>query len=290
MRNFRGGFVIGLLFFVSALYGQQSAPPVVVGDAISNKAVQEARDTLIRATPKLLNLQVNEFDILESASPDPMAWFKYLGGNEDEFIQRLYMQPGQSLTIFMKRRGEPKARLHELKGFKNPWTVVIGVQQGQVGWIVVKNNPDPKQPPIQVDTVIITTGEAPPDPDKPPPPTDEFFKRLSVAFQKDVAAGIGDKTWVKKLSGVYDSASRDNLESIRTFEDLDSLLYEAAKTSGIPDYNKALTSLRAAIRQEFFSTLSITENDRTTNLTADTRRTAKSLFSKLAVALGKLSQ
>lgn len=246
---------------------------------------ERAGDTsaqLQHASVKALSLAVGEFEIIEPAPSvtGPLLWLT----SQTSCVQIIQVVPQQPLAIWMKRRGEAIAKLHQFPARSVSWIIVIGVQAGQSSVIVIRNGLKADQPPELVDMVEVSVGGPAPVP--PTPPVDDaLVKALQSAFQRDQQAGLASRPWLLTLAGVYQTASRDSLASIRTVGELDTWLNTARLKAGIPDADKTLPALRERIRQEWLAHLKITDADHAVVLTPETRRLAQQFLARLARAL-----
>lgn len=255
---------------------------ITIGDAIPAGEVAQARATLEKATPKTLALQVGEFEVLEPAKSltSPLLWVI----SDDTVVQRMEIAAQQPLGLWMKRRGEVTPKLHQFPAKPFPWVILVGVKQGAATIQVIRNGNTAGSPPVVIDTLAVSVGGPAPAPPTPPV-EDALTKALRAAWQQDQQAAKADRRWMQALAGIYEAASRDSLETVKTAGDLDQLLHAARQAAGIPDPDQALPNLRERLRQELLTQLSIPENGNTVPLTAPTRQTARQLFARIAHAL-----
>lgn len=261
-------------------------PQIIVGDAIPLEELAQARAKLERAAPRSLTLEPGEFVVLEPAKTltGPLLWFM----PNEAVLQRIDVAAQQPLGLWMKRRGEPMARLHQFPARPQGWVILMGGQPGTSQVVVIRNGTD-KGPPVVVDTLVVSVGGPAPGPPTPPV-EDDLTKVLRTAWQKDAAANQADRKWLGPLAGIYDAASRDSLDMVKTAGDLDTLLHAARQAAGIPEPDAALPSVRQRIRQELLTQLKVPENGASQPFTADDRRRAQHVLSRIAHALEVLSR
>lgn len=274
-----------LIVVVCLLLGQASCfAQVIVGDAVPPGDLAAARATLEKATAKALTLEPGEFEVLEPAKSvtGPLLW---LSSNEAA-LQRIEVAANQSLGLWMQRRGEPTARLHQFPAKPVTWVILIAAKSGNAQLTVIRNGTG-TGPPVVVDTLVVTVGHPGPP---PPPPEDELTKALRAAWQQDVVAGVGDKKWLVALAKVYETASRNPLNAVKTAGDLDQLLHTARQAAGIPPVETALTQLRQRLRTEMLTLLKVPEDGATQPCTSDDKHRARQLFARIAQALEVLSR
>lgn len=237
---------------------------------------------LQRGSVKVLSLATGEFEIIEPAPnvSGPLLWLT----SQTQCLQIIHVVPQQTLAIWMKRRGETNAKLHQFPARSASWIIVIGVQPGQSSVMVIRNGAKADQPPELVDRVEVSVGGPAPVPPTPPV-EDALVKALRNAFERDEKAGLASKPWLLALAEVYQTASRNSLTSIQTIGELDTFLNNARLKAGIPDADKTLPALRECIRQEWLAQLQITDADHAIVLTPETRRLVQQFLSRLARAL-----
>jgi hypothetical protein len=274
-----------LMVVVCLLLGQATSfAQVIVGDAVPATDLAVAKAMLERATPKALTLEPGEFEVLEPAKAltGPLLW---LTSNEAA-LQRIEVAANQPLGLWMKRRGEPAARLHQFPAKPVTWVILIAAKSGSAQLTVIRNGSG-TGPPVVVDTLVVTVGNPQPP---PAPPEDELTKRLRAAWEQDVVAGLAVKRWLIALAGIYDKASRDSFEAVKTAGDLDQHLHLARQTAGVPPVEQALPQLRQRLRTEMITQLKVPENGASQPFTQDDKSRARQLFSRFAQALEVLSR
>jgi hypothetical protein len=257
---------------------------VIVGDAVPPGDIAAARAMLERATPKALTLEPGEFEVLEPAKnlTGPLLWLS----SHEAVLQRIDVAAQQPLGLWMKRRGEPTARLHQFPAKPMAWVILIGAKAGN-GQLTVIRNGTGTGPPVVVETLVVTVGSPGPP---PPPPEDELTRALRAAWQQDVAVGVGDKKWLIALAGIYETASQNPLEAVKTAGDLDQLLHTARQAAGIPPVEQALTQLRQRLRTEMLTQLKVPEDGASQPINSDGKQRARQLFARIAQALEVISR
>lgn len=260
---------------------------ITVGDAVQQSDVEQARATLEKATPKTLTLQIGEFEVIEPAKGviGPLLW---IVSNEAN-VQRIEVAANQPLGVWLKRRNEAVPRLHQFPAKPFPWVILVGIKAGASTIHIIRNGATATSSPTVVDKLEVTIGGSVP-PTPPTPVEDDLTKALRAALKADQQTNKADRQWILALAGIYDAASRDSLESIKTAGELDQLLNTARQTAGIPEPDQALPSVRQRIRQELLTRLNIPENGSSQPLTAESRKLAKTILNNIAHALEVISQ
>lgn len=260
---------------------------IIIGDAVQQSEVEQARATLTKATPKTLTLQVGEFEVIEPAKAvtGPLLWIL---ANETS-LQRIEVAANQPLGLWLKRRGDATPRLHQFPAKPFPWVILVGVKTGRSTIHVIRNGATAVAAPAVVDKFDVTIGNPVP-PTPPQPVEDDLTQALRAALKVDQQVNQADRKWLMALAGIYDAAGRDSLESIKTAGELDQLLNAARLAAGIPEPDQALAHVRQRIRQELLNRLNIPENGQAQPLTTESRKLAKTVLINIAHALEALSQ
>jgi len=255
---------------------------ITVGDAVQQTDIDLAKATLEKATPKTLTLQVGEFEVIEPAKgiTGPLLW---IISNETS-IQRIEVAANQPLALWLKRRGETAPRLHQFPAKPFPWVILVGIKTGASTIHIIRNGTTATSAPTIVDKLEVTIGGSIP-PTPPTPVEDDLTQALRTALKLDQQANQADRKWLLALAGIYEAASRDSLESIKTAGELDQLLNTARQAAGIPEPDRALPNVRQRIRQELLTRLNIPENGQSQPLTAESRKLAKTVLQNIANAL-----
>ncbi|HQR06358.1 MAG TPA: hypothetical protein PLN21_06025 [Gemmatales bacterium] len=276
-------FAMWLLLVMPTLAHAQ----ITVGDAVQQSEVEQARATLEKATPKTLTLQVGEFEVIEPAKgvTGPLLW---IVSNEVN-VQRIEVAANQPLGLWLKRRGETTPKLHQFPAKPFPWVILVGIKAGASTIHIIRNGATATSAPAIVDKLEVTIGGSVP-PTPPTPVEDDLTQALRAALKVDQQANKADHKWVLALAGIYDAASRDSLESIKSAGELDQLLNTARQAAGIPEPDQALPTVRQRIRQELLTRLNISENGASQPLTAESRKLAKTILNNIAHSLESISQ
>ena len=269
---------------------QASLAQTIVGDAIPPADVNKALATIQQAAPKVIKLEVGEFEQLPQATMSPTLWFP-LPGSDETCVSMLSCKAGQTVAYFGKKRGETEAKLHNLTS-ATPWLLAIGAKPGVKSSVLFKNNDNKELPPIQTDQVQIIVGGADPlvDPDVKPPVTSDFEKQLLAAYNQDKVAGIANPVYAATLSQVFSRSAAAGFDDFKTLDELDAFLEEAALNGGVPPPNKSLTSTRIRIQSEIQKAVGITDADRTKPITSDMQKSLKAVFLRVAAGLKKLGK
>lgn len=262
---------------------------VVVGEFPPPEKIKEAKYTLATAEPKVLALNVGEFEIIEPAKSlagIPLYWHI----SDANIMQRIDVAANQTTGLWMKRRGEPEAKLHLFPARPVAWVILVGAKQGASSIAIIRNGLTSSEPPLVVDTVAVTVGTPKPIDPPLPPPDDPLVKAFRTAMAQDIAAGKGDKKWLLPLAGVYEAASNDSLDSLATMNDLDARLNSARIAAGIPDPDKQFLNLRRVIQSELYSQLGVSKDSGSIPFKVDTRRLAKAAMAKISASIEEIAK
>jgi len=284
-------FLLALMLLFPVAQPPTNPQAIHVGGNYSSVDIAKAQAIIAATQPKELKLKVGEFEIIEPSKDAKPLQFQYLTNN----CYRLYqVQPGETLVMVGVRRGDTERRLHRFEAKPYRWAVIEAVLQGSEVVVVNRNGAiADKDPPEEVERVLVLVGEPKPEPPpKPvdPPVEDALLKAFREAAQKDAAAGKADKRWILPLAGVYKSTSLDSLESLKTISDLDSRLNAMRVAADIPEPATQFFNLRMAIRIELLSRLGVSDVDSAKELTPGTRRLAKLAMGQISTALEVLAK
>lgn len=259
---------------------------ITIGDAIPAHEVEQAKAMIEKATPKTLTLQPGEFEVVEPAKgvKTPLLWLT----TPDAIVQRIEVAAQQPLALWMKRRGDAVPQLHQFPAKPVTWAIVVGVRQGTATVQIIRNGAN-NTAPVVIDTLVVSVGGPAPVPPTPPV-EDELTKSLRAALLQDQQAGRAEKKWLLALAGIYSTASRDSLESIKTASDLDNLLIAARQAAGIPDPELMLPTLRQRLRQELLTQLNVSDQTANQPFTIEARRIARQTLTHIAQALEAISR
>lgn len=273
-----------------AVVSQKNDTPagISVGGSYTTVELDKAKRIIAESQPKLLKLEVGEFEVIEPAASvtSPLLWIV----QDDSICQRIDIKPNQPFGVWMKRRGEATPRYHSFDAKPVGWILLIGVKQGQSITHIVKNGATDKEAPSVIDKLDVTVGEVVPPKPIDPPVDDPLVKTFRNAASKDATLGKADKKWLLPLAGIYEAASEDDLEGLSKISDLDSRLLAARKNVGIPEPDAQFPNLRDAIKQEIYRALNVSDADGGVTLTPDTKRLAKVCFGKISKALEVLAK
>jgi len=234
-----------LLLTSSSLYSQA----ITVGDAIPQKAVDEAKQTIASAQPKILKLAVGEFEVIDPAKGIvvPLLWL----GTDDTTITKIQVPSGQAVSIYSIRRGDKVAKHHTFAAKAYAWTILMGAKVGLNAITLIKSGDKPELIPVIVDTISVTVGDpapvpAPVDPDVPS--TDP----LVLAALADIKAGKGNVEDVLNYAAIYSMFSTQvkNDTTLVTVGDLFNQMNAAIDRLLGSDIEKAFPTLRKAMGKE----------------------------------------
>lgn len=278
--------VMLLLMLPSLAWGQA----VIVGEFPPAEKIKEARYTLATAEPKVLALNVGEFEIIEPAKSlagVPLYWHI----SDSSIMQRIDVAANQTTGLWMKRRGEPEAKLHLFPARPVAWVILVGAKQGASSIAIIRNGlVSTTDPPAVVDSVAVTVVAPKPVDPPQPPPDDPLVKAFRTAITQDVAAGKADKKWLLLLAGVYEMASEDELLNVKTMGALNDLIGAAIDKLKIPKPDLQFPSLRRAIQQEMFAKLGVNKDGGSMSLTNDLKVQARSCMARIAKALEEVAK
>jgi hypothetical protein len=186
----RHTFTILLLLWPALAWGQIPGGFTVGGSKPSKEQVQQAQKVIADATADdgVLRLEVGEFEVVQIKEENgklaivgPVAWFAV----NEAVVKRLDVPANHPFPIYLKRRGEPKAKLHVLPPQKHPYWLMIGDQVGNSPFLMVQNGADAAKPPVEAHRISVQVGPDKPKPDpdidpKPPGPVPIIDKGLRV--------------------------------------------------------------------------------------------------------------
>lgn len=208
----------------------------------------------------------------------------------DDCLKTILIPKGQAYEGWLVESGEFKWTRIEPVAWDR--VLVTGLKSGTATliWHMVQNGESEIVAAFQ-----FIIGKSIPKPVEPPddpvvPVDDELTKGMRAAFAKDTVAGIGNKQWLLPMAGIYEAASKDSLETIKTAGDLDNLLTAARVAAGIPDPDKTLTETRHFIKRQLQANLTGGVDAPATVLDAGKKALAKSLMGKVAESLEKLAK
>ena len=276
-----------MLYLVLFLFISVSsyAGDIIVGNTPPEQDTKVAKDTLSRSVPKIVPLSVNEFEVI---APDdkikvPLLWHPI----NAEIIQKIDIAANTPFMIFMKRRGETEAKLHQFLPRPTAWSIIIGMKNGKSSFIIVRNGDNNSSPPVVIDTVTFNVGDANDEDVVRPNPVSPFLADLKKAMQLDSVAGINDKNVLSKLAGIYRLTARSDLSSIETHAELTSFLLQSSQTAGLPDAFKVNTNVRKRIQKELLDRQGIDDTVASDTKKID-RKVVKEIMSDIASTLEAL--
>lgn len=280
-----------LLLFAPLLACGQS---IYIGDSIPQKAIEEAKQTLAAAQAKILRMNVGEFEVIEPAKNMQNVPMLQLPSNSPLFSMRV-IPAKQSHSVTGTRRGDTGLNEYYFPAKDYAWSIITGKKDGESAVDFVVNGATKEQPPSRVDTLSVIIGKPAPKPVDPPddpviPVDDDLTKGMRAAFAKDKVAGIGDTKWLLPMAGIFEAASKDGLDTVKTAGDLDNLLYAARVAAGIPDPDKTLSETRQFIKRQLQANLTGGVDAPATVMDAAKKTLAKSLMAKVAESLEKLTK
>jgi hypothetical protein len=267
---------------------------VIVGDVVLPKEVSAAKATLAKVKTKLIELNVGEFEVFEPSKTlvSPVLWL--LG--EKVNLGIVDVAANTTHSVWGKRRGEDKAKTHTFPAQQRPYRIVFGDSPGTLTVPVIANGKDNTEAPFVADTLLFQINGSTPKPDDPiipPPVEDTLVKKLQADYAADLAKFKADKKWVKALAGLYQMASANDLETVKTIKDLDDLLNSSRQAAGIPDPDMMLLTLRTTLRSKMLEAIGL--SDTTANidgipLSVDAKRSLKNAFGKFYTALMEVAK
>lgn len=186
-------FLLALMLLFPVAQPPTKPQAIHVGGNVTAAEVAQAKAILAASQPKELKLKVGEFEIIEPSKDAKPLQFQFLTNN----CYRLYqVQPGETLVMVGVRRGETERRLHRFEAKPYRWAVIEAVLQGSEVVVVNRNGAvADKDPPEEVERVLVLVGEPkphpPPQPDPPKPDPSpmpgEGFRVLIVRETKDLS-------------------------------------------------------------------------------------------------------
>lgn len=268
-----------------------AAGTLTVGSQFTTSEVDNARKLLQAIEPKKLEIKVGEFEAIEPAKSvtSPLLWVSM----DDTIVERIAIPKGQPCAIWMTRRGDAAPKLHLFEAKPFDWAILVGKKNGASTIQIIRNGDDATKPPVVIDRIDMTVGKPEPKPVDPPvdpPAEDRLVKTFREAAQQDAAANKSDKKHLLALSRVYKKVSEDTLEALKTMSDLDSRLLAERIAASIPDPETVFPALRKAVQSELYQQLGINKDSGAVELKIDTRRLARSVMARIAVALEEVAK
>ena len=143
-------------------------PGVVVGRQYTQDEISRARQLLAGIEPKKLQLKIGEHEIIEPSKDSKPLQFQYLTSNCFHLYE---IKPGETLVIVGTRRGEMERRMYRYEARPYRWGLVEAKAKGEEVVVINRNGAAPdKDPPEEVDRILIVAGgELPPGPGPVPP-------------------------------------------------------------------------------------------------------------------------
>lgn len=185
-------FLLALMLLFPVAQPPTKPQAIHVGGNYSSVDIAKAQAIIAATQPKELKLKVGEFEIIEPSKDAKPLQFQYLTNN----CYRLYqVQPGETLVMVGVRRGDTERQLHRFEAKPYRWAVIEAVLQGSEVVVVNRNgaNTD-KDPPEEVERVLVLVGEPKPEPPKPDPQPpgpqpmpSEGFRVLVLRETKDLS-------------------------------------------------------------------------------------------------------
>lgn len=186
-------FLLALMLLFPVAQPPTKPQAIHVGGNYSSVDIAKAQAIIAATQPKELKLKVGEFEIIEPSKDAKPLQFQFLTNN----CYRLYqVQPGETLVMVGVRRGDTERRLHRFEAKPYRWAVIEAVLQGSEVVVVNRNGAvADKDPPEEVERVLVSVGEPkpepPPQPDPPKPDPapmpGEGFRVLIVRETKDLS-------------------------------------------------------------------------------------------------------
>lgn len=212
----------------------------------------------------------------------------YIVPGSDDCLRTVSIPKGKGYAGWLVSKGDTAAKWTVIEPITtHDRLLVTGIANGTatVIWHGIVNG---KSAVIAAFQFIV--GKPVPKPDDPPPPDDPLVKSFRNAMALDVAANKADKKHLLALSGIYDAASKDSLDSLATMNDLDARLVAARTSAGIPDPDVMYPNLRKAVQAELYSQLGVNATSGMVELKVDTRRLAKAAMAKIATSLTEVAK
>jgi hypothetical protein len=286
-----------LLLLTPTLASAQIAGAVQIGNVLSKEELDKAKAELDKAkqivdsnkdTP--LNWNKGEFQLVERGTKAAGPLFPVAA--DESILGIKEIAPDTRLIVDGVRVGDTVAKEHDFPAQKQVYWRFKTLKEGSTTvWIFA--NGEAGKPPVVIDKMRIVVGKPAPDvpPDDPVVPVDdELTKGMRTAFAKDKVAGIGDTKWLLPMAGIFEAASKDSLDTVKTAGDLDNLLYAARVAAGVPDPDKTLSETRQFIKRQLQANLTGGVDAPATVLDAAKKTTAKTLMGKIADSLEKIAK
>lgn len=278
--------LILLLFLPLSAWGQER---LTLSARPTSEAVQTAKDLIKSAETTPTKLVMFGYALIDIKIPGKLS--TYIAPGADDCLQQVKIAKG---TVYEGLLAGPDGivKWTRIEAVDYDRVLVVGVKTGQATliWMGVKGDEA-----VVIAAFQFAVGKPAPKPVEPPddpvvPVDDDLTKGMRAAFAKDTVAGIGEKKWLLPMAGIYEAASKDSLDSIKTAGDLDNLLTAARIAAGIPDPDKTLTETRHFIKRQLLANLTGGVDAPATVLDAAKKTLAKSLMGKVAESLERLAK
>jgi len=276
-----------LLMLAGGVNGQ-IVGAVLFGENITKEQEASAKAIIRQLEANNFQWNVGDFQIFQkgASAKGELTW----DISDETILEIKDIPPDTRLMIDNAiRAGETTAKDHDFPAQKTSYWKFKGTKAGTTNVSIYGVSED-KLRVVRIAKMKITVGPKIPDIPPPPPPDDPLVKSFRNAIAVDVAANKADKKHLLALSGIYDAASKDSLDSLATMNDLDARLVAARTSAGIPDPDVMYPNLRKAVQAELYSQLGVNVNSGTVELKADTRRLAKAVMAKIATSLMEVAK
>jgi hypothetical protein len=172
----------------------------------------------------------------------PVAWFAV----NEAVVKRLDVPANHPFPIYLKRRGEPKAKLHVLPPQKHPYWLMIGDQVGNSPFLMVQNGADAAKPPVEAHRISVQVGPDKPVP-PPPPPPNELADKLRPAYAADTDPQ--KNTHRENLAAFYRQAALGVAE-FKTWGECYAKMQDASRRLGTAGKLSAVQGMVASLLQQ----------------------------------------
>jgi len=270
-----------LLVAPSWLNGQER---LTLNKLPTNEQIQSAKDIVKSAETAPTKLSTGGYALIDIKLEGKLK--SYVVPGSDDCIKTILIAKGQAYEGWLVDKDSNQFGWKRIDPVAWDRVLVTGIKNGTATliWHMVQNGESEVVAAFQ-----FIIGKPPLNPDEPPdvPVDDELTKGMRAALAKDKAAGVADVKYLLSLSGIYEAASKDSLDTIKTAGELDALLNAARLAANIPEPEKMLPEVRQFIKRQMQANLG---TEQSTPINADAKRLAKTLMGKIGDSLEKLAK
>lgn len=239
--------ILCLLLFSTIIPAQDE---IVLGPVPAQEELDAARNVITAASPKLLTLAVDEYQVVIPAKTltGPLLYV----ASDWKVLNLIPVAANQPFTAHIKLKGDKAATLHRWTAKPYSWAIVGGKSPGGSTTSLVGNGKTLADAPVLIDQLEVTvTGSGPAPPPPPVDPVPDPNDTLVKAFRADIAAGKGSQELVNKWIALTRTSANavKGGQQFATTEDWYNALAAAGRAT-LGDPLQVLPSLRRAVADE----------------------------------------